>query len=87
MKLQDIEKVMQDIKLPNEPYVIVDKIEEGYTNYRAIEKNGKWYIPIANYDENNTRDHYTTIEEVKEWIKVYGVDSVNIGIFSNEFTE
>ena len=86
MTLTEIEKAMQDIKLPNEPYVVVDEVKE-LTNYRATEKGGKFYIPIANYDENNTRDHYTTFEEVKEWISVYGVGSVKIGIFANEFNE
>ncbi len=65
-----------------EPYVIVSNVIDSLTNYRAVYQDNKHYIPIATYT-NNSRNNYTTYEELKIWAKAYGIKNVYCGKFSD----
>lgn len=71
--------------LPYEPIFIVNEPVLPYTNYRAFENGGKWYIPVAQYDEKGQRN-YATFEECQKWVDIYGIEFLIVDILSNYYT-
>ena len=73
---------------PLEPYVLVDAVIDGLTNYRAFnDKDGNLIIPIATYIDCGNgklecRSNRTMFDECVEFSDVYGIDAVNVAVLS-----